>query len=169
MSKTLTEQQIRKIIENGTGKAAKVCEKKFYGKPKSLTEQWKDGELGKGFYYIKTRWFGCDNKWHYNKEQDIDYLDSDGEWCSVANDSVVEIIGDVPSYDEWKELDDELKELATKNDTLAMKNGRLREQLNEANEVIKKYRRFEVALKVEKGTLTGVYPAFDYLKKWGVK
>ena len=46
---------------------------------------------------------------------------------------------------------------------------RLQEQLEEANVVIKKYRRFEVALKVEKGTLTGVYPAFDYLKKWGVK
>lgn len=46
---------------------------------------------------------------------------------------------------------------------------RLQEQLKEANEVIKKYRRFEVALKVEKGTLTGVYPAVDYLKKWGVK
>lgn len=45
----------------------------------------------------------------------------------------------------------------------------LEEQLKEANEVIKKYRRFEVALKVEKGTLTGVYPAVDYLKKWGVK
>ena len=46
---------------------------------------------------------------------------------------------------------------------------RLQEQLNEANDVIKKYRRFEVALKVEKGVLTGVYPAVDYLKKWGVK
>lgn len=35
----------------------------------------------------------------------------------------------VPSYDEWKELDDELKELATKNDKLAMENGRLKERL----------------------------------------
>ena len=45
---------------------------------------------------------------------------------------------------------------------------RLQEQLNEANEVIKKYRRFEVALKVEKGTLIGVYPAVDYLKKYNI-
>ncbi len=46
---------------------------------------------------------------------------------------------------------------------------RLEQQLNEANDVIKKYRRFDVALKVEKGTLTGVCPAMDYLEKWGVK
>ena len=45
---------------------------------------------------------------------------------------------------------------------------RLQEQLNEANEIIKKYRRFDIALKVEKGTLTGVYPAVDYLKKYNI-
>ena len=39
MTKSLTEQQIRKIIENGTGKASKVCEKKFYNAKKYL-EKW---------------------------------------------------------------------------------------------------------------------------------
>ena len=71
---------------------------------KELTEQWREGTLPEGYYYIKTRWLGCDNKWHYNKEQDINYLDSDGDWCGVANNSVVEIIGVVPSYDEYNEL-----------------------------------------------------------------
>lgn len=89
---------------------------------KTLTEQWKDGELEKGFYYIKTRWLGCDKKWHYNKEQDIDYLDSDGDWCSVATDSVVEIIGDVPTYADYK---------------------RLQEQLKEANEIIANFRTYD--------------------------
>ena len=58
-----------------------------------------------------------------------------------------------------------LSETSKKDEQIA----RLQEQLNEVNEVIKKHKRFEVALKVEKGTLTGVYPAVDYLKKWGVK
>lgn len=117
MTKTLTEQQIRKILEKGTFKAAKVCEKKFYGKPKSLTEQWRDGTLPCGAYYV-------------NRLNEIRiYL------VAYENEKntheIYEVLAPVPSYDEWKKLDDELKELATKNDTLAMENGRLQEQLNE--------------------------------------
>ena len=115
---------------------------------KTLTEQWREGTLEKGFYYIKTRWFGCDNKWHYNKEQDIDYLDSDGEWCGVANDSVVEIIGPVPSYDEYK---------------------RLQEQLADASKTIDYYDKKDFHYTLADGTVMGAEPAHKYKIKWGVK
>ena len=52
---------------------------------------------------------------------------------------------------------------------LEEENKRLKEQLKEANEVIKKYRVIEMGLRNNKGTLESVCPAFDYLKKWGVK
>ena len=90
MTKSLTEQQIRKIIENGTGKAAKVCEKKFYGKPKSLTEQYYDQILEDGFYYAK------------NKDMKNIFILEWNPWGQQYQD--VEIISAVPSYEEWKEL-----------------------------------------------------------------
>ena len=67
----------------------------------------------------------------------------------------------------WQQTtQDELKKYVPDTD---VEIERLQEQLNEANEVIKRYRRFETALVVKNGTLVGVNPAFDYLKKWGVK
>lgn len=88
MTKTLTEQQIRKIIENGTEKAAKVCKKKFYGKPKSLTEQWREGKLPDGYYYVNGKWIN-----YYSK--DDGYFNDGG---------VEEVLAPVPSYEEYNEL-----------------------------------------------------------------
>ena len=100
MTKTLTEQQIRKIIENVTGKAAKVCEQKFYDKPKSLTEQWREGTLLMGYYYVST-------PPSYGGEE-IRYLDDD---CSfgLGEDIIQEVIAPVPSYEEYQKLKEQLK------------------------------------------------------------
>lgn len=46
---------------------------------------------------------------------------------------------------------------------------RLQEQLAEANDILKKYKTLEMGLRNNKGTLESVCPAWDYLKKWGVK
>jgi len=107
MTKTLTEQQIRKIIENGTEKAAKVCEQKFYDKPKSLTEQWREGTLPRGGYYIKL----LDGS---IKQTDYDNISKtfDTEYFRY-NVSVKEVLAGVPSYDEYKELVSNPDELPT--------------------------------------------------------
>ena len=89
MTKTLTEQQIRKIIENGTGKAAKVCEKKFYGKPKSLTEQWREGKLESGEKYVKLK----------DGRVFIEYFNG-FEFRCLYNSDIQEILAPVPSYTE---------------------------------------------------------------------
>lgn len=101
MTKTLTEQQIRKIIEKGTLKAAKVCEKKFYGKPKSLTEQWRDGTLPLGTYYILN----------INGDEEIDRSVAVGELWN--NTDLKEVLAHVPSYDEWQAELDSNNELLT--------------------------------------------------------
>lgn len=75
---------------------------------KTLTEQLRDGELPPGKYYIKTKWWGCDGKWHYEKEEDIDYLD--GDWRFYQDDSIVEVLAPVPSYEEVNKLQEQLKE-----------------------------------------------------------
>lgn len=68
------------------------------------------------------------------------------------------------------ESDEELKNLACKNDTLAMENGKLQEQISEANEVIKKY----MALGnwydfYNEGPGMVADDMQKYLLKWGVK
>lgn len=87
---------------------------------KTLTEQWREGTLPDGAYYILV------DKYEQNEpEMDVGVCyNSNFEWWIVK-----EVLAPVPSYDEWKKLDDELKELATMNDTFAIENGRLRERL----------------------------------------
>lgn len=74
----------------------------------TLTEQWRKGKLPLGKYYIKTKYWGCDGKWHYEKEEDIDYLD--GDWRFYQDDAVAEVLAPVPSYDEYKRLQEQIKD-----------------------------------------------------------
>ena len=109
---------------------------------KSLTEKWKDGELPEGEYFAITTWSDEIHKLYFEGDY---FLDTE---VPLDNSVIVEVLAPVPSYDEYKKL---------------------QVQLKEANEVIKRYRRFETALVVKNGTLVGENPAIDYLKKWGVK
>lgn len=99
MSKELTEQKIRKIIENVTGKAAKVCEQKFYGKPKSLTEQWREGTLRGCFYWKLPNGNIC-----------TAYTDTMRDIKNVRDSEEVEVLQETPSYVEYKCLQEQLKE-----------------------------------------------------------
>ena len=127
---------------------------------KSLTEKWKDGEIKEGFYYVRFHTGEIVYRHLSGNKPDKEF---------VELGYFQEVIAPVPSYDEHKEMDSELKELACKNDSLAMECGKLQEQLKEANEVIKKYMSvvFEIRSEEEKPTVLQL--AFDYLKKWGVK
>ena len=105
MTKTLTEQQIRKIIENGTRKAAKVCKQKFYDKPKSLTEQWREGKLEQRYYYVK--YFGNGQKPFVEIELKNFLLDL----VKVKDRDKIEVLEPVPSYDEYKDLETKCHQL----------------------------------------------------------
>ena len=124
---------------------------------KELTEHWRNGTLSENWYYIhlKSDWGGIDCI-------TINYCDEDGVFEEYPDEDIKEVLAPVLSFDEYNELVQKIHILEKQLSSIS-------EQLKEANDVIKKYRRFEVALKVEKGTLIGVYPAIDYLEKWGVK
>ncbi len=59
----------------------------------TLTEQWKKGELPSGEYYIKLK----------DKRIFIAYYNGK-EFRSLYNSDIAEIIAEVPTYDEWKQL-----------------------------------------------------------------
>lgn len=76
---------------------------------KSLTEQWKDGELECGYYYIKARSWEYDDKWHIKKKIEIDYYDED-EWSSYEDCDIYCVVAPVPTYNEYNKLKERLKE-----------------------------------------------------------
>ena len=138
MTKTPTEQQIRKIIENGTGKAAKVCKQKFYDKPKSLTEQWREGKLPEDTYYVR---FICGRYGVYEFEQYKGFgFDNDLAY-------IKEVLSPVPSYDEYKRLQDE--------------NKKLKEQIESANKTINSM--------VGNGYCKADDIGQEYIEKWKVE
>ena len=57
-----------------------------------LTEQWKKGELPEGDYYIKRR----------NGYLPYDNIDSRGVWRNSIDEDIVEVLAEVPSYEEWQ-------------------------------------------------------------------
>lgn len=57
-----------------------------------LTEQWKKGELPEGDYYIKRR----------NGDTLYDNIDSHGVWRNSIDEDIVEVLAEVPSYEEWQ-------------------------------------------------------------------
>jgi len=66
---------------------------------KTLTEQWREGTLDFGYYYVKLP----------NERPQIyhsGYLKSS---TAVKDAGRIEIIAPVPSYDEWKQAKENLK------------------------------------------------------------
>lgn len=111
---------------------------------KTLTEQWKDGTLPDDCYYILTE------NGHIRKDRTCFYSHTDEQcFCFTPNKDIKEVLEPVPSYEECKKL---------------------QEQLKEANEVIKKY--------MDLGNWNDYYNKHldmvaddmqKYLEKWGVK
>ena len=63
---------------------------------KTLTEQWKDGELEWGLYYVKTK---KDAPLFYGE---ITEMSLEEEITISQDEKVEEVLSPVPSYDEWK-------------------------------------------------------------------
>lgn len=140
---------------------------------KTLTEQWREGTLPDGKYYIKL-------EPNFTERYDIGYIEGGG-FCLYNIEDIEEVLAPVPSYDHFSQL--------------VKKVERLQEQLSEANEVIKKFEKTEIGHKQKDGTyvltVCGVIidpekrptsalvqketyfydprPLTKYLEKWGVK
>ena len=94
-----------------------------------LTEQWKQGELPNGYYWIRLSWGGMVIMAYHTAfdglfELDDHYYDSD---------EISEVLAPVPSYEEWQASYNCMLE----NEVLRLKNAQLKELLKECKEVIK--------------------------------
>ena len=58
----------------------------------TLTEQWKNGELESGVYYIKYRGAYKVDQWH-------GYY-----WEDSWSENIEEVLAPVPSYEEWQKM-----------------------------------------------------------------
>lgn len=142
---------------------------------KELTEQWRNGTLEDGFYYVK------ENNEVFISPCSKHYL------LSVLNDC--EVLAPVPTYDQFVELTEKVGELSsengrlkydndvlsTVNDELTKKVKKLEEQLEEAEDVIRFYANAdklteeEKQMSVEKYHLVYGLKAYDYIERYGVE
>jgi hypothetical protein len=74
----------------------------------TLTEQWKKGELENDWYYIRTT--NGIEKWEYIKQSHgFGYYET--EW-------VLEVLAPVPSYDDFKRIIDDWRDVSYENKNL---------------------------------------------------
>ena len=67
---------------------------------KTLTEQWKSGELKQGWYYINSG----DIDYKYSKYNPADFF-------ATPHEDIKKVLAPVPSYEEWQAKDKENKQL----------------------------------------------------------
>lgn len=116
-----------------------------------LTEQWKNGELESGYYYIVTKYVEFPNR--------IDFYNSSAAaWSYHSSIVVQEVLAPVPSFEEWRRLQsswvDEMgkavdlqkalewsnEQYNTKVPVLESENQQLKELLKECREQIYLYK-----------------------------
>lgn len=72
----------------------------------NLTEQWKKGELERGYYYVKNE-FG--NIFPSDYSEDYDYVgDTVIKDFFTEVSEIKEVLEPVPSYEEWKSAQEQL-------------------------------------------------------------
>ena len=96
-----------------------------------LTEQWKQGELPNGYYWIRLSWGGMVIMAYHTAfdglfELDDHYYDSD---------EISEVLAPVPSYDEWQASYNCMLE----NEVLRLKNAQLKELLKEVKDYLPEF------------------------------
>lgn len=88
-----------------------------------LTEQWKDGKLPAGRYWVKYR------------SGRIDDWDLLGGKTIETKPEIVEVLAPMPSYDEWKESYNCMLE----NEVLRLKNAQLKELLKDVKDYVPEF------------------------------
>ena len=111
---------------------------------KALTEQWREGTLNGGYYYLKMK----DGNIFIDHTEYI-FWAHEIRWETKDSSYVKEVLAPVPRYDEYKELTQRVGRLELDNEVLedvvkecnkrGLENKKLQEQLKEANDVIKKH------------------------------
>ena len=140
---------------------------------KTLTEQWRDGELECGYYYIKVNpKCGQDTVVAYYVNFEGYFYTRLGAW---RNDVIKEVLAPVPSYDEWQESQ---KKRALWFDKYKIETYKLEQKIQELEKQIKEANNLflQIQNKLENEpeektmTETRIYESIDvYLTKWAGK
>lgn len=120
---------------------------------KTLTEQWRDGTLPEGWYYVVREWDDEIRMLYFEGDY---FLDTD---VPLDNDNIKEVLGPVPDYMDCKGLiydSINLADARKRIDELVSKTDKLEKKLEIANKALKKYMTFcrhpaEEAIKEMKG------------------
>ena len=142
---------------------------------KELTEQWRNGTLENGFYYVKI-YNDVVVTSEYFKDIDDEYF------YNLNYDEVVEVLAPVPTYDQFSQMVKKVERLEQllESETLAKQEGveivaELEYRLKEAENVIKFYAdaqpltEEERQMTAEKYHLVYGLKACDYLEKYKVE
>ena len=99
-----------------------------------LTEQWKQGEIPNGYYWIRLSWGGMIIMAYYTGFDGLFELDD----YYYDSDEISEVLAPVPSYEEWigvkqqRDLENKLRhDSDNKNWQLRTENQQLKELLKE--------------------------------------
>ena len=129
---------------------------------KTLTEQWRDGTLPDGKYYIKL-------EPNFTERYDIGYSEG-GDFVLYNIEDIEEVLAPVPSYKEYNklrklplkcfQLEEDNSALMVINKDMCKETERLQEQLKEANHILKDVFISDAYYKSKRA---------QYIRKWGVK
>lgn len=134
---------------------------------KTLTEQWREGTLPAGEYYVKD-----------SNGVEIDGYYPENSWergfINHSKYEVEEVLAPVPTYEEYKNMDveiDKLSDLLTETNNKWTKtikeNKKLKEQLKEANSIITG--EIHLVRRKDNEYVCESPEIINYKKKWGVK
>jgi hypothetical protein len=126
---------------------------------KELTEQWKNGELPDGYYYID---YDTQKRIFEIEDGCATYQGLPAETYFLNDVCLIKVLAPVPSYDKVKELKEDNRFLKSGIETRDKQIELLQEQLKEANEIISYVSRTS--------NYGPIYePCYVYCQKWGVK
>lgn len=107
---------------------------------KTLTEQWREGTLDEGWYYVVS---GLDDEIRMLYFEGDYFLDTD---VPLDNNEIKKVLSAVPTYDEWQSHEkcaDMLIDVNKKWEKTIKERKRLEKQLEIATKALEKYEEIE--------------------------
>lgn len=95
--------------------------------PEELTKEWKAGELEDGLYYIllengKTPISELETWYRTNIEESKEYYETEQAFYGYSDNMISEVLAPVPTYDEYKAMQDQIADASKKVEQLKSNN-----------------------------------------------
>ena len=95
--------------------------------PEELTKEWKAGELEDGLYYIllengKTPISELETWYRTNIEESKEYYETEQAFYGYSDNMISEVLAPIPTYDEYKAMQDQIADASKKVEQLKSNN-----------------------------------------------